>query len=114
MNTQGWLRGMLSKSYSQEKYFNHVVGCIDQELTEWGYDSIVIYDWEASNDEVRVHFIIDLKPLNLEIAKKEIQNLQARSPYLIDQYLWTFLKKQGVNIQDDQYMSNVFGTLSEQ
>lgn len=35
MNTQGFIRGMMAKNYSSEKFLVHVATTVERQLQEW-------------------------------------------------------------------------------
>ncbi|WP_096273332.1 hypothetical protein [Paucisalibacillus globulus] len=107
MNTTGFIRGYMSKNLKGEKFIEHVATCIEQQLQEWdpNYQVQVIhlanYEIVIKNNNVIC---------NLTISKNELVNLQSRSPYALDRFIWRKLKEKGVKYGEygGNYLTYVF------
>ncbi|MBM7649170.1 hypothetical protein JOC78_002123 [Bacillus ectoiniformans] len=108
MNTSGMLRGYLSKVMDPESYFYHVVTCMEKQLTDWEYDPILLFDWQEDSRMIHMSFIINGELYWLELEKELSKQLQLKSPYSIDRYLWEILKKQGLKLKESNYILNAF------
>lgn len=95
MNSSGWIRGMMSKNVSAEKFLLHVATCIEGQLKEWdtNYEVYVMkftdYQFVVKNGE---------KYIELKLTADEVTQLQSQSPYSLDKRIWTELKEQGLTI----------------
>ena len=108
MDSQGWVRGIMSKSFPPDRFFIMIMKDIEEELTHWGHETIILYNWGGQSAEVPVTFMIDWQLYPLPMEKALIQQLQKQSPYALDKHIWSHLKNNGIELQDDQYIRLVF------
>lgn len=100
MNTQGWVRGIMSKNFSSAKYFEHVAECIGREFGETA--KTVITD---------CFYGLSIGEFNVFIPKDEAVKLQDKSPYSLDKHILEKLIEQGFRFDKyrSQYVRYCFG-----
>lgn len=92
MNTQGWIRGMMSKNMSNADFFQHVALCINKEFEE----KISIVMTECL-------YGISIGKFKIFMPKDKVKELQLKSPYSLDRYIFDKLFEQGFEL--DKYRS---------
>jgi hypothetical protein len=107
MNTTGFIRGYMSKNQTGEKFLQHVATCVERQLQEWDadYEVQVI---KLANYEIVIKNNQGI--FNLTISQTELANLQSRSPYALDRFIWKELKEKGIKFEEygGNYLSYVF------
>ena len=108
MNNSGFIRGIMSKNFDQEKFLLHVGETIEKQLQEW--DENYRVNILKMNNYI---FIVKNKEKDfwLEISEQELEKLQHKSPYSLDYQIWTMLAIQGIDIKfgNGDYLEKVFG-----
>lgn len=107
MNTTGFIRGLMSKTMSGEKFLIHVATCIEQQLQEWDRDyKVVVMKLQDYEMSVTVH----QTSYQITIAEVELTMLQNRGPYALDKKIWSELERQGLIITQGSgnYLKYVF------
>lgn len=108
MNSSGFIRGMMSKNYDNEKFMLHVGQCIEDQLKEW--DDAYSVNIMKMKDYI---FVVKRGEEDywLEISELELRTLQDDWPYALDQLIWTELERQGIEIKFGygDYLDKVFG-----
>ncbi|SHF95994.1 hypothetical protein [Ornithinibacillus halophilus] len=107
MNTTGFIRGYMSKNQEGEKYLDHVVGVIEQQLQEIDEN----YEAEVTKiEEYKISVRNNNQAIHIKISKPQLLKLQSRSPYSLDKYIWTNLTKNGVEVTNanGNYLDYVF------
>ncbi|GGM26212.1 hypothetical protein GCM10011351_09810 [Paraliobacillus quinghaiensis] len=108
MNTTGFIRGYMAKNQEGEKYLYHVVRVVEQQLQELDEN----YKVELMKSEGCYTISIQGNKPTLEviISNSNLLELQSRSPYSLDRYIWTDLKKKGVDFKEatGNYLEYVF------
>lgn len=107
MNTQGFIRGMMAKNYSSEKFLVHVATTVERQLQEWNEQFEIMVAklqnnfWIVRNGEESIYFTI---------TEQEVEQLQNKSPYSLDRRIWEELENHGIDIKigPGNYMSYVF------
>ncbi|PAV27938.1 hypothetical protein CIL05_18875 [Virgibacillus profundi] len=91
MNSSGWVRGYMSKSYSGEDFLIHVGTTIERQLKEWdeGYEVNIM----KFRDYVFVVKKGD-RYYEMKLAEKEVEMLKDKSPYSLDRRIWVELERQ--------------------
>lgn len=109
MNSMGFIRGYMSKQYSNEEFMIHVGESMEKQLQEW--DPTYRINIMKFKDYIFVVRHGDLVDYRVDISKSELASLQARGPYALDRKIWSELEKQGVEIQFGygDYLEKVFG-----
>lgn len=102
MNTQGWLRGLISYNSPLEKYVDFVLNTISKEF---------MLKIEVIDNGVDFLFCIGHYKLN--ITKEELISLQKRSPYALDKYILESLKHMGFKFDchRSQYIECCYGLI---
>lgn len=102
MNTQGWLRGLISYNSPVDKYVDFVLETISKEF---GVKIKVIDDG--------IEFLFYIGDYKLKIAKEELLLLQKRSPYALDKYILESLKDMGFEFDchRSQYIEYCYGLI---
>ncbi|MEK4029612.1 hypothetical protein MKZ02_13885 [Pseudobacillus sp. FSL P4-0506] len=108
MNTSGMLRGYLAKMMSNESYFYHVINCMDVQLNDWGQEAILLFDWNEYEEVIYASFIIEDYLYTFSLDKEKVAELQEKSPYSLDRYMWEALVKQGFHLQESNYIHMAF------
>lgn len=95
MNVTGFIRGLLSKHYSNEQFIIHVGEVIEQQLKEW--DEAYWVNIMKLKDYI---FIVKNgdKDYWLEMTEEELAALQDQSPFSLDKRIWLELEQQGLEI----------------
>ncbi|MDQ0484049.1 hypothetical protein [Guptibacillus hwajinpoensis] len=95
MNSNGFIRGLMAKDYSREKFLLHVADVIERQLKEWSevYEVMVM-------KLVNYEFVVkmDNRYYEVVISEKELDTLQATAPFALDRFVWKELEKQGIEI----------------
>lgn len=98
MNSSSFVRSLLAKKMTGEKFLLHVLQMVERQLQEWDdYHLIVMKfrDYEilitCGNQEIE-HIII---------SEQRLAELQQKSPYSLDLTIWEELLKKGINIKKD-------------
>ncbi|MDY0407676.1 hypothetical protein ACFFIS_06855 [Virgibacillus soli] len=107
MNTTGFIRGYMAKNQEGEKYLHHVMKVMERQLQEWDetYEVKMIkkesYAISVQNSE-QTSIIL--------ISNSQLAQLQSKSPYALDKYMWTKLKENGLVIKErtGNYLNYVF------
>jgi len=100
LNSTGFVRGMMSKSFEIEDYLNHVVTTIGRQLNMWDerYEVSLFHDLLAeTNYEVIVK--LEDKTYQVDLELSNVAALQDKSPYSLDRHIWESLKNQGLVIE---------------
>lgn len=108
MNTSGMLRGYLAKVMDQESFFFHVINCMEKQLSDWGNDTLLLFNWERQSDNVSGLFIIDGFSHSFILTKQMLKELQAESPYALDKVLWESLIEEGLILKESNYIDKAF------
>ncbi|MFD1851410.1 hypothetical protein ACFSC5_15440 [Oceanobacillus bengalensis] len=95
MNTNGLARGYMSKNKSGEDFLLHVGKCAERQLKEWD-DRYEVNIMKLANYEFVV--IGEEKYYHMQLTIEEIRLLQGKSPYALNQEIWTELENQGLAI----------------
>lgn len=97
MNGSGFVRTLMAKKMSAEKFLVHVLEMVELQLQIWDtYEVIVL---KLSNYEIIVTCgEKEFKPVI--ITEKQIKELQRKGPYFLDIYIWEKLQENGVEIVD--------------
>jgi len=95
MNTQGWVRGLISHNSELDKFANFVANNIAKEF-ELKLDIVIeeqVIDFTFGDYEVTIN-------------KEELRSLQKRSPYALDKYIINEMKDQGLafDVNRSQYI----------
>ncbi|KAJ49583.1 hypothetical protein BD780_000641 [Clostridium tetanomorphum] len=100
MNTSVWVRSLISKQYSVDKFFKHVVVTLGKE-----FEAKIYYSTEK--DE----FEFSMLGFSINIHRDEVENLQKLGLYSLDRYILEELKKLGFkfNINRSQYIQCCYG-----
>lgn len=111
MNSSGWIRGMMAKSYDTEKMLTKVVDTMRLQLKEWDKDYQVRLLEELLEKDV--YYIVVTKgqeSFRVTLPKYRIKLLQETSPYALDKHIWNVLKQQGLQIGQSKgnYLQNVY------
>lgn len=95
MNATGFIRGLLSKNYSNEQFIIHVGEVIEQQLKE--RDGAYWVNIIKLKDYI---FIVKNgdKDYWLEMTEEELAALQDQSPFSLDKRIWLELEQQGLEI----------------
>ena len=108
MNASGWVRGMMSKNYENERYLLHVGEVIERQLQEWDEKY-----WVNIMKLKDYHFIVRYEDEYYEtvLSEVEINELQDKSPFSLDHKIWSDLEQEGIKIQwgYGNYLEKVFG-----
>ena len=100
MNSTGFVRGMMSKSFEVEDYLNHVVTTIGRQLSMWDerYEVRLLNDLLA---ETNYEVIVNLEDITyqVDLELSNVAALQDKSPYSLDRHIWESLKNQGLVIE---------------
>jgi hypothetical protein len=107
MNTTGFIRGYMSKSYKGEDFIIHVATCIEKQLKEWDAN------YEVSLLKLANYELVVLnkdKVYQVTISEEELNYLQHQSPYSLDHRIWEELRNQGVVLirGTGNYLEHVF------
>jgi len=97
MNSQGWIRGMMSKSYETEQFLTHVVTTIERQLKLWDEHYEVRLLQDLMNDGM--YFIVVYSNKNeykVSINEADTALLQDVSPFSLDRHIWRSLVKEGL------------------
>lgn len=110
MNSSGWMRGYMAKSYSAEDFIIHVGTTIEDQLQEW--DPAYAVNIMKMRDYI---FVVRKEETFYEmtLTEEEVEVLQNRSPYSLDWEIWTELEEQGIEVKRGygNYIDYVMGRL---
>lgn len=109
MNTQGYIRGYMSKNMDTTQFINHVVEVIGKEFEEdfgefkgWvdhiGTTYAIMLQWENQTYDI----ILDTA---------EVSKLQKQSPYKLDEYIMNIMISRGLGLDKErsQYVRYCYG-----
>ncbi|MCE7791533.1 hypothetical protein K8O68_03720 [Salipaludibacillus sp. CUR1] len=108
MNNSGWLRGMMAKKMSAEAFCECVMESVYKEIRAWGWNVILLYDWQEASEHVPVTLILDGKMVRIDLTKTEVESQQKKSPYSVDKMIWTAIHEQGIKLNNSVYMRYVW------
>lgn len=108
MNTSGMLRGYLARVMDQESFFFHVINCMEKQLSDWGSDTMLLFNWANESENVSGFFIIDGFSYSFHFDKQSLKEMQARSPYALDRALWEALIQDGFILKESGYIDKAF------
>lgn len=108
MNTSGMLRGYLAKVMDQESFFFHVINCMEKQLADWDYDTLLLFNWDKQEDYVSGLFIIDGFSHSFTVTKQMLKELQAEAPYALDCVIWEALVEDGLILKQSNYIDKAF------
>lgn len=95
MNSSGWIRGYMSKSYGSEDFLLHVGRTIEKQLKEWNENYHVnIMKFKDYWLVVR----IGEQYYEVTFTEEELAQLQGKSPFALDYKIWTELAEKGLEI----------------
>lgn len=96
LNSMGFIRGYMSKSYSNEEFIIHVGETIERQLQEW--DEAYQVNIMKFKDYI---FIVKKGDIDyrVDISEQSLAELQNKSPYSLDKRIWLELKNQGLEIK---------------
>lgn len=96
MNINGPGRGYMARSKSGEEFLLHIAQVIELQLKEWSedYEEVIVmkladYELIVRNKEDYYH---------VQLSPEEIESLQKKSPFSLDQKVWKELEQQGLPI----------------
>lgn len=100
MNTQGWMRGLMSRNMGNEEFFNHVIECIERE-----------FDLKVEVLREQDKYMITLEGYTVDIKSSEICFYKDKSPYSLDRYILDSLRDKGYafDIDRSKYLECCFG-----
>ena len=99
MNTQGWMRALIAKNTTSEKYIAFVTNTISKEF-ELPFNIL----------KSRTGYTVKIGQYTITISGHELKWLQKKDPYALDRHILETLKTQGLEfiITRSQYTSTVF------
>ena len=102
MNTQGWIRGLISSNTEIDKLCSFILRRIEKEFQRKGEVSLV------NNNYV---FKIDRYLVSINVDK--VKKLQKVSPYALDKAILDILREQGLkfNYNRSQYIRYCYGLI---
>jgi len=107
LNSTGFVRGMMSKSFEVDDYLKHVVTTIGRQLKLWDerYEVRLLQDLL---DETSYDVIVNLadKTYQVKLELAQVAALQDHSPYTLDRHIWESLLNKGLVIEktDGNYL----------
>lgn len=102
MNTQGWIRGLISYNSPLDKFVKFVLATLSEEFE-------IVTKVTVSRD----NFILNIGNYKFELTKEEITLLQKKSPYAFDRYILDRLKDMGFEFDcyRSQYIKYCYGLI---
>ena len=102
MNTQGWIRGLISYNSPLDKFVDFVLNTISKE-----------FDFKVEVIDNEENFLFYIGEYKLNLAKEELISLQKKSPYAVDKYILESLKEIGFEFSHhrSQYIEYCYGLI---
>ncbi len=102
MNTQGWIRGLITHNSPLDKFVDFVCNTISQEF---GLEVCIEHETNA--------FVIKFDNYRVNLSESDVTLLQKKSPYALDKVLLESLKEQGLefDVQRSQYIRYCCGLI---
>lgn|SRR5699024_3727152 len=97
MNSSGFVRGLFSKNAESDVFIQTVVNTIKQQLAIWDEDAYVELIEREESYTIKCSF--DNQAYELVVSKLKVKQLQAKSPYSLDEYIWTHLQERGLVVR---------------
>lgn len=95
MNSSGWTRGYMAKSYSGVDFLIHVGTTIERQLKEWdeGYEVNIM----KFRDYV---FVVKngVRYYEMKLSEGEVESLKNQWPYALDREILLGLREQGLAV----------------
>jgi hypothetical protein len=100
MNTQGWMRGLMAKNRSEEKFIEHVVECLGRE-----------FEAKASLSKQGDSYVVEFDSYRIVISNARVEELQSQGAYCLDKYLLDKLIEEGYSFDKhrSQYIRYCYG-----
>jgi len=76
MNTQGWMRSLMTRNMAEEDFIEHVAELLGRE-----------FDMEASTIKQKGTFIVKLGIYTTNIPLTVLSTLKSRGPYCLDRFI---------------------------
>lgn len=108
MNSQGWIRGMMSKSYDTEQFVTHVVTTIQRQLALWNeHYEVELLQSLLKNDCYYIVVYLGEKTYKVSLSESDVARLQDEWPFALDRHIWRSLVEQGLVIEhtDGNYLT---------
>lgn len=104
MNTSVWVRSIISKQYSVDKFFKHVSVTLGKE-----FGVKVNFNTEGE------YFKFTMLGYSVEIHREEVENLQRSGLYSLDRHILDKLEKLGLqfNVNRSQYIKCCYGIYND-
>ena|SRR5690625_1388573 len=103
MNCQGWIRGMMSKSYETEKFLIHVVETIQRQLALWNENyEVKLLQNLLSDSNYYIEIRFGEKTYKVAVNESEAARLQDEGAFKLDRYIWRSLVAQGLAIEPSE------------
>ncbi|WP_078596048.1 hypothetical protein [Evansella clarkii] len=102
-------REVMAKSMKVKPFFEYVMGCVETELGELGYDVMVFYNWPQPGErDISITLILGTQVINIGISRAEVERRKEYAPFALDWLIWSEIRMHGIKIQDSQYMQTLF------
>src|SRR5690625_1200523 len=94
------MRGMMAKAMETDQFMKHVVTTINRQLKLWndGYEISLLQDLLGQNF-YKIVVKIEDKVLQINLQCTDVEHLQAKWPYALDQHIWRRLANKGLVIE---------------
>lgn len=104
MNTSVWVRSLISKQYSVEKFFKHVTVTIGKE-----------FGVKACSNTDDEYFKFSMLGFNIKIHSEEVEGLQKSGLYSLDRYILDKLQQLGLKFNENrsQYIKCCYGIYND-
>lgn len=104
VNTLGFIRGYMAKQMGTEEFLEVVMEAMEKEF-QWD----VTCKRELEESEINYVLTID-KDYVVKLSINSLKELQGKSPYSLDKYIYQKLMEQGMEIKKDrsQYIKYCF------
>ena len=102
MNTQGWIRGLISYNSPLDKYVDFILKTISKE-----------FGLKVEALDNGDNFLFYIGNYKLDFSKEELILLQKKGPYALDKYILESLKEIGFEFSHNrsQYIEHCYGLI---